>query len=219
LKRRHATPGATEDPRVVRLLALQNTLGLTAFQRRFVEALAVDLERNQTRAALAAGAPRKGAAVQASRLLRLAKVRTYFHALTREAEEARGQATHAAVAHLTEILTTLTSQMRARAGDYIIPLPEGGFAVDIDAVRNAPPGVVRDVSHDRSGEVMLTFADSLAAAKVLLAYYTHKPPRPDASGNLTVNTVIDGLPEDLVVALFRAMALASGCQPVGPLST
>lgn len=212
VKRRKPTSGALQDPSASRLLALQDELGLTAFQRRFAEALAVDPKRNQTRAAMAAGAPKKGAAVQASRLLRLVKVQKYFHALTIEAEGDRAQATQAAVADLRETLTTLTSQMRAQAGNYIIPLPQGGFAVDLDAVRNAPPGVIRDVSHGHSGDAILRLADSLGAAKALLAHYTGKPP--GGGENLNIKAVIANLPPGDATALFRAMALASGRQPV-----
>jgi len=56
------------------------------------------------------------------------------------------------------------------------------------------------------------------AAKALLPYYTDKP-LAGGSGNVTVNAVINSLPPQLVAALWRAMALASGRQPVGLLGT
>jgi len=210
VKRKKPGPRATQDPRVVPLLALQDELGLTPFQCRFVEALAVDPERNQTRAAIVAGAPRKGAAAQASRLLTLVKVQKYFHALTTEAEEGRAQGTQAAVAGLAEVLTMLTAQMRVRAGDYVVPSMDGGYVVDAQAVRAARPGLI-------TGDLnKLKLADSQGAAKALLAHYTDKP-LVAGGGNVTLNTVINGLSDELVTALFRAMALASGRQPAGLL--
>jgi hypothetical protein len=207
VKRKKPASRATQDPRVVPLLALQDELGLTDFQRRFVEALAVDLERNQTRAAMAAGAPRKSAAVQASKLLRLAKVQKYFRALTRTAREARAQETLAAITDLAEVLTVLTAQMRTRVGDFIVPGMNGGYVVDIEAVRNAPRGTVKELSRDGD----LKFADPHSAAKTLLAYFTDKPIG-SGGGNVTVGTILNELPPGVATALFRAMALASGRQ-------
>lgn len=82
VKREKPAPRATQDRRVAPLLALQDELGLTDMQRAFVEALAVDPQRNATKAAIAAGSAKKGATVQASKWLRLVKVQRYFNALT-----------------------------------------------------------------------------------------------------------------------------------------
>ena len=71
VKREKPGPRATQDRRVAQLLDLQDELGLTDMQRVFVEALAVDPQRNATKAAIAAGSAKKGATVQASKWLRL----------------------------------------------------------------------------------------------------------------------------------------------------
>lgn len=69
------------------LSALAQRLRLTKRQRAFAEALAADPDRNQTRAAIAAGAASKHAVCTASRWSRMVKIRQYLAALSGEAVE------------------------------------------------------------------------------------------------------------------------------------
>jgi hypothetical protein len=87
-------------------------------QRRFAEALAADPDRNQTRAARAAGAG-KDAAVRGSKLVRLGKVRAYLQTLTAEAERASQEQSAGAVASAREVLTALSALARADISDFL----------------------------------------------------------------------------------------------------
>lgn len=214
--KRKKKPPASADPRVAGLIALQDELGLTDKQRRFVEALAIDPGRNQTKAALTAGVSKKSAHVMASKWLKLVKVQKYFYALTAASRELRAEETAGAVADLHEVLVTLTGHMRAKVGHFMVPMPGGGYQANVEAIVAAPPGVVRGLEHDEAGDIKLKLVDGHAAAKTLLAHYTDKPS--NAGGvNVTLNTVIASLPGEMVAALFQAMALASGRQPAGLL--
>ena len=145
---------------------------------------------------------------------RLVKVQRYFNALTVTEREERALATQGAIAGLTEVLTVLTAQMRTSPGDFIVPLESGGFIVDVGVVGKAK-GVIKEFAHGEAGDMKIKFVDPQAAAKALLAHYTDRPPA--SGGNVTVGTVIASLPPGVVAALWRAMALASGRQPVALL--
>ena len=88
---------------------LARDLGVTEMQRRFLEILAADPNRNATRAALAAGAG-KGAAVTASKWLKLAKVKSYLQAVVAAAFPGALAENEAASASLSEVLAILSAQ-------------------------------------------------------------------------------------------------------------
>jgi hypothetical protein len=98
--------------------AVASRLRLTPLQRRFAEALAADPERNQTRAARAAGAD-KDAAVRGSKLVRLGKVREYLQALSAESDHAERRQTAHAVISAREVLQALSAQARADITDFL----------------------------------------------------------------------------------------------------
>jgi phage terminase small subunit len=106
-------------PEVKRLIALADELELTDFQRKFSEALAADPERNQTRAALAAGASEKSAHVEGSRTLKLDKVKRYMEALTKTATDLAERQTQRKVMGLAEALGRMTELAESDITDFI----------------------------------------------------------------------------------------------------
>lgn len=94
------------------LAALAKNLHLNERQRKFAEALAADPERNQTRAAIAAGLPTTSAPPWASVAVRLAKVQEYMAAITGRALERR-QEREVAKAQVTldRVIDRLAAQM------------------------------------------------------------------------------------------------------------
>jgi hypothetical protein len=100
--------------------------------------------------------------------------------------------------------------MRTRVGDFVVPGMNGGYVIDIEAVRNAPRGTVKELSRDGN----LKFADPHSAAKTL--------ERDDAG---ILRGARPGLPElhDLASVLresaSRLHPMASGAlffEPFGP---
>jgi phage terminase small subunit len=106
-------------PEVRKLMDLADELGLTEFQRRFCEALASDPDRNQTQAALKAGAAPKSAHVQATRTIRLAKAQTYMAALTKTATELSERKTGRRVMGLAEALGRMTELAESDMTDFV----------------------------------------------------------------------------------------------------
>src|SRR5262245_55609894 len=118
---------------VTALERLAADLRLTRKQRAFAEALATDKERNQTRAAHAAGCGR-GAAVTASKWLRLAKVQTYIRAVTEAAEAERRAKTADSLTALERALIALSNILRANIVDCLRETADGKIEIDFEAL-------------------------------------------------------------------------------------
>ncbi len=98
---------------------------LTPRQRKFCEALAADPDRNQSKAAEAAGYG-GNAGVNGARLIRLDKVQQYLATLTKKAIRKANEDTEDAVGTLAENLTILTSQARMKAPWKVMRRAEDG---------------------------------------------------------------------------------------------
>lgn len=114
----------------VDLHRLAHDLRLTDMQRRFVEALAADPQRNARRAAIGAGASETSALVRASRWLKLAKVKSYFEAVVAAAVPVTLGETSGRVLTLSEMLANLTAQARGEMPTQVrrrrLPVAGGG---------------------------------------------------------------------------------------------
>jgi Terminase small subunit len=189
---------------VADLVKLASALRLTQAQRCFAQALAIDPEKNQTRAAMAAGSPPRSAAVTASKWLKLAKVQSYLAALTKAAEEEVTARTGAQVAKLAEILEMLTAQLRLRPQAYM-KATETGALIDVGALQQAPNGVVCGITHER-GDLKVVFASPQMAAFRLLEHYEMAAGLQPLvrSQPFTVNILT--LPEETLRLLDRARA-------------
>jgi hypothetical protein len=119
-------------------LALAKELRLTDQQRRFAEALAADPEQNQTAAAKAAGSSQP--AMMGSKWMRLDKVKQYLAAISKKAIQKAERSHNNAVADLAESLAKASEVLRANVVAQAIK--EDG-SVDIEVLRNAPPGVLK----------------------------------------------------------------------------
>jgi phage terminase small subunit len=164
-------------------LALAKELRLTEQQRRFAEALAADPEQNQTAAAIAAGvAAGKNAEQSGSRWSRMVKVQNYLAAISKKAIEKAERKSERAVADLAESLAKASDVLRANVVAQAIK--EDG-SVDIEVLRNAPPGVLKGyktksrmerdpddpTKWTRVEEVSFQAESALAAAKLLTSHY------------------------------------------------
>jgi Terminase small subunit len=107
-----------------RLAAIATELRLTPIQRRFAEALASDPERNQTRAARAAGAG-KDAAVRGAKLVRLGKVGTYLHHLSEEAQARIERETERTVGDAAKVIRGLWDIVNSSVVDFLRYDPPG----------------------------------------------------------------------------------------------
>ena len=189
---------------VADLVKLVSALRLTQAQRCFAEALAIDPEKNQTRAAIAAGSTARSAAVTASKWLRLPKVQSYLAALTKSAEKEVTARTGAHVAKVAEILETLTAQLRLRPQAYV-KATERGALIDLGALQKAPNGTVCGITHER-GDLKVAFASPQKAAFRLLEHYEMAAGLQPLvrSQPFTVNILT--LPEEALRLLDRAQA-------------
>lgn len=157
------------------LAALARELRLTKMQRAFAHELAVN-GGNQTKAAEAAGVDPVRSRFQGSRWAAMPRLKKYLEALTAEARALAEKNANDAVANLSEVLRTLTSQMRVRPQDYfeIRRDKDGkacGYLFNLDRVAQAPTGVVAGVHEDRDGIIHIDFASPDKAASRLLDHY------------------------------------------------
>lgn len=102
------------------MLALAGELRLTEKQRLFAEALMADPERNQTKAAEAAGLGTPYH-VQGSKMVRVGKVQQYMAAIDAMAglTEGKGEATESKIASRQEVLELMTAHARADPDDFL----------------------------------------------------------------------------------------------------
>lgn len=184
--------------------------GLTTKQHAF----AVEYVRNGgngTAAARVAGykGSDKALSVAATRTLGIASVSSFVDSMRGKAiarAEAKG------VASLEEALSTASTIMRAKLGDFI---DEAG-RTDLEALRAAPAGVVRTysvdsrVERDPSGgtfkeveKVKFSVGDQLAAAQSLIRHYDGvDAPAPPAVVNILA--ILGGLSKDTLKELREA---------------
>lgn len=191
---------------------LTQELKLTKAQRAFVEALAVDPKRNQTKAAEAAGINPARSAVQGSRWMRLSKIQRYLAHLTHAAVVRAEEKTDGTIANLAEAMAFLTTTMRTRITDYVT---DDG-AVSVEKLREAPAGIVRKLkvrsTTDEKGQVYaeheLQLESGSAAAQALIRHYDglDAPDRP-VGNSLTV--VIEGDPV-LAAQVLRGLFQQTG---------
>ncbi len=126
------------------LSQLAKDLRLTQKQRRFAEALALDPERNQTKAAMAAGSTVKRAHVTGSQWVRLGKVQAYIKAFLGVSPEGAvvAKRVRPRIADRNEVLRRLTRQARADVGLHLAISGDGTPAVAIDPRHT---GIIRGV--------------------------------------------------------------------------
>lgn len=156
---------------------------LTGKQRAFAAAYVQDCNHNATQAAKDAGyAADPGKAghlclkrphVQAeiARLEAAARSKVKVRTVTAEvvaplpmnAKEIGNE--QAAVANRAEALAVVTNALRVAPGDF---LDEAGEVFSRTAIKNAPPGVLKDMGKDETGDWRLKFSDPIQAARVIL---------------------------------------------------
>lgn len=161
----HAGPAPAE------LDALARRLRLTPRQRAFAEALAQDPNRNQARAAAAAGVAHPDRAAEyGCRWAKNPGVREYLAALTRSARQQVIAKTGRACANVAEVLEILTRQARSNIGQYL----DASGRVHVESVREAPPGVVREYEHSDTAHgrrCRLKLESPQGAAEKLLRFH------------------------------------------------
>jgi phage terminase small subunit len=192
---------------------LARTLRLTKAQRCFAEALAVDPDKNQTHAAIAAGVNHRRARIQGSRWVTSGKVQDYLAALSEASEQMVEERTGKAVAQLSEVLETLSAQMRVRPLDYLVAVekdgkPTGKYLMDVEKVRQAGP-VVAAVSRDETGDIKITFADRQKAALALLNHYQTTAGVDQHARHQPLMVNFFDLPEDMLRQLQRVQLYLS----------
>lgn len=139
--------GSAPSDRALELVDLAKHLKLTRLQAGFVLALAVDPKRNQTKAAIEAGASPKTAHIWASKTLRLAKIQEFLAKVTEAAtERARELALANPAVHQVEeaVMESAEHQLRlSRMGRADI-----GRHLDAEAINALGiPGLKLDAAH------------------------------------------------------------------------
>lgn len=201
----------------------QMARALTPKQRRFAEALAADPERNQTKAALAAGSPNeKQAAITGARWIRLSKVRSYIDALTSEGQKLAKARVGQVVMTAAEVQERLSKQARSDIGVHLKIHEDGHYTVELDPDHT---DIVRAIKvrqgADRDGmpwsETELKVADPNVPLQALARIYgLDKSDRPDQPGARTLNINVllgrldDGELRNLKTLLARAQELGAG---------
>jgi hypothetical protein len=213
--------------------AVASRLRLTPLQRRFAEALAADPERNQTRAARAAGAS-KDAAVRGSKLVRLGKVREYLQTLSADAARTESRRTADAVVSAREVLEALSAHARADFADFlrIEPGPRcshcgrGGDRVELDVAQGIRRGkgqlVSRYVSRGKGRGGSLTLVSSLRALTLLGRFYglENGGAQRVADDRETTRRALASLPPEVLhqvhLAFLRVGRTTAGAAPPDP---
>jgi phage terminase small subunit len=171
----------TASDRALELVELAGRLRLTRLQTDFVLALVADPKRNQTKAAIEAGASSKTAHIWASKKLRLAKVQEFLAKVTEAAaERARERALASpavrqvenAIMESAEYQLRLSRLGRADIGKHLEIDAEGVPKVRVDP---AHTGFIREVRVEEfvgsDGQIKTTttlkVADSLPALVAL----------------------------------------------------
>jgi phage terminase small subunit len=192
--------------------------GITEMQRKFCdEMLSQPMEaKNQTLAAINAGAKPKNAAITASKWLRISKVQEYLRERLDESRALVETRTGRTVADLAECLEYLTTVKRARIGDYLTDSGE----VDIQAIKNAPAGLIRKIkvrsTTDAEGQVYaqheIELESGIVATQTLVRHYDALDAPPPAAAviekqvNILLNMSTQGLLE-LKALYSRAKAI------------
>lgn len=176
---------------------LATDLKLTPMQRRFCEAYAADPDRNATRAAIAAGCGKKPE-VTAYKWQRLTKTRSYLDALMAEGRKLSQVKTGEVVGTLAEALALKTAAMRhAHPQQYLEVTPSGSLAYNHEAILNAPPGTLKDIDRDETGDIKPRFHDAQAAADSLIEHYTGKNKPAEGNKTLILN-ILSNLPPEVI---------------------
>ena len=171
-------------------MALGNPGALTTKQARFIEEFLVDL--NGTQAAIRAGYSAKTAEVQASRLLRYAKVQSAVSA-GRKAQSVRAEITADAV------IAELAKLGFANMADYMRALPSGDPYLDFSALSREQAAALQEVTVDAYVEghgddtrevkrIKFKLADKRAALVDLGRHFgIFKPDQLELSGNVQLS--------------------------------
>jgi phage terminase small subunit len=198
---------------------------LTAKEKAFCEAYSVN-GGNGTQAARTAGygGDENALAAAASRLLRGVKVQEELATLSRSAIKKAERKTESAVADLAESLAKASEVLRANVVAQAIK--EDG-SVDIEVLRNAPPGVLKryktksrmerdpddPTKWTRVEEVAFEAESVMAAAQLLTRHYDAAKDR-DAQPAPQVNVLIQNLSIDELRTLkaIAVKALPEGAE-------
>ena len=206
----------------VALAELSVKLKLTRKQRLFAEALALDPDHNQTKAALKAGYAQSSASVRAAEMIKMRSFKEYTAAFIAVAEKrallSRPETgIEAAVMDEAELLWRLTMIGRSDIGSHLEIAEDGSFRVKLDRQKT---GIVREVvtkeimgGDEGKGAVLETrikVADPLPALLGLAKIKGIEPEeRPKDSGGARNNilVILGQLPEkklDELLTLARS---------------
>lgn len=198
-------------------MELADSLALTEFQRKFCEALASDPDRNQTKAALTAGASEKSAHVEGSRTLKLDKVQRYMEALTQTATELAERKTGRRVMALAEALGRMTELAESDITDFITVV-DGEARPDIAKAVEAGKGhLLQEFSFedgaDKDGLARTRTRFKLydkkdALDKIIRHHGGYKDGANSDPGQTIINVlaVLGSLPQDTLKQIREAMA-------------
>jgi len=177
---------------------LATDLKLTPMQRRFCEAYAGDPDHNGQKAAEAAGVNPKTARTRASKWLANANIASYLNQLMAEGRKLAQVKTGEVVGTLAEALALKTAAMRhAHPQAYLRRSASGTLEYDHDAILAAPPGTLKDIERDETGDIRPRFHDAQAAAESLIDHYTGKNRAPEGNKTLVLN-ILSSLPPDVL---------------------